>query len=339
MSPTTSSRSSAALVDARPRRPDHLVLRADGGDGVGSGHVGRCLALAEAWERAGGYALLVLTPAAARAAEALGCTVAVSVLDVPPGSPADADRTDALADGAWLVVDGYRFSGLPRSGPVLVLDDFGHGAGGDATVLLDQNLRAAADHYAGRHVGRLLLGPSYALLRAMPVVPADRSAPPVRAVVAVGGEPSALVLGHVRVVIEALVADGVGVDVIGGAGPVDLPDLEGLVVHGFVADPAPLLARADVAVAAAGSTVYSLCRHGVPSVVIAFHANQAPIARAFAAASVALTPAVPDDPDESVALVRRLLGDPGLRTRLGAAGAALVDGRGADRVVAALREA
>ena len=139
--------------------------------------------------------------------------------------------------------------------------------------------------------------------------------------------------------VAALAADGLAVDVVGGVGPTDLPPAPGLAVHGFVADPGPLLARADVAVAAAGSTVYSLCHHGVPSVVIAFHDNQAPIARAFGEAGVALTPGAETDPEATVALARRLLGDPPLRARLAAAATALVDGRGADRVVTAIREA
>ncbi len=340
MSPTTSSRSSGAPVVAAPARPGRLVLRADGGDGVGSGHVGRCLALAEAWERAGGTAVLALTASAATAAHRMGASVEVEVLDVAPGSRADAEATASLSDDGWLVVDGYRFHALPRhrTEGVLVIDDFGHGGAGDAALLLDQNLGATAGPYRDRRVRRLLLGPSYALLRRAPTRAADRLAPPTRALLAVGGEPTDAVLRHVAEVAHALAAEGLAVDVIGGATPAELPALPGLRVHGFVPDPGPLLARADVAVTAAGSTVYSLCHHGVPSVVIAFHDNQAPIARAFGEAGVALTPRDPTDPGETIALARRLLADPPLRARLAVAATALVDGRGADRVVAALRE-
>ena len=71
--------------DPPSRRP--LVLRADGGGGVGAGHVGRCIVLAEAWRRAGGDAHLVLTPTAAAHAEQMQTTVPVALIDVEPGSP------------------------------------------------------------------------------------------------------------------------------------------------------------------------------------------------------------------------------------------------------------
>lgn len=337
MSPTTSSRSSAALV---PRAEvGRLCLRADGGGGVGAGHVGRCLALAEAWERAGGTAVLVLTDEAAAHARHMGASVEVAVVDVDPGTPEDAEATAAIGEGGWLVVDGYRFGSWPSptGEHVLALDDFGHGGGGPAELILDQNLGATAEAYASRPHERLLLGPSFALLRGgESAARSRRRGAPRRVVLPVGGEANEAVLRHVGEVVRALDRRGLALDVVGGVHSGDLPAVDGLRVHGFVADPNDLLASADLAVAVAGSTVYALCRHGVPSVVIPFHDNQVPIAEAFAAAGVALTPTEPAEPAATVALVERLLDDDVERERLGAAAARLVDGHGAARVVDAV---
>lgn len=337
MSPTTSSRSSAAPPCTATR--GRLVLRADGGDGVGAGHVGRCLALAEAWERAGGSSMLVVTAGAADHARRMATTVELAVVDVVPGSRADAEATAAIGEGAWLVVDGYRFhaEARPSGEHVLAIDDFGHGGGGRAEVLLDQNLGASAHHYAGRPHDRLLLGPTFALLRDATPERVPSLGEPRRVLLSVGGEASAAVVRHVRHVVAALSGRGLQFDVMGGVRGDDLPASEGLRVHGFIADPGPLLAGADLAVAAAGSSVYALCRYGVPSVVIPFHDNQEPIAAAFAAAGAALTPVDASDPDTTVALVEQLLADASRREQLGAAGARLVDGQGAARVVDAMQ--
>lgn len=319
---------------------DRLVLRADGGAGVGAGHVARCLALAEAWQDAGGDALLAVDAAAADHARRMSPTVDLAVLDVEPGTAEDARTTTSLSAGAWLVIDGYRFSTPARPGGerVLVIDDFGHGGRMDASIILDQNLGGGAACYRGRRAGtRLLLGPAYALLRGDRPVVAERPAGPATILVSVGGEPLPPVLDHFRAVVAALMADGTRVEVIGGASPDDLPVGPEVAVHGFLDDPGAVIARADVAVAAAGSTLYALCRAGVPAVVVPFHTNQEPIARSFHAAGAAVTPADPTDPGRTIALLRQLLVDDERRRRLGSAAAALVDGGGAARVVAELR--
>lgn len=317
-----------------------LVLRADGGDRVGAGHVGRCLALAEAWVRTGGDALLAVTASAAAQARRMSPNVDLAILDVETGSPEDAAATTRLSAGGWLVIDGYRFdrAARPSGRGVLVIDDFGHGGRLDAEVVLDQNLGASPHCYAGRPPeARLLLGPSFALLRGGPRPVVDRTGEPRTVLVSVGGEPTDTVLVHVTAVVDALVGAGLHVDVIGGLSADDLPPAAGLTVHGFLADPAALVDGADLAVAAAGSSVYSLCRSGTPSVVVPFHDNQVPIAAEFHRAGVALTPDDPREPAGTIALVERLVADDALRARLGAAAARLVDGHGADRVVAELR--
>ncbi len=311
---------------------------------MGAGHVARCLTLAEAWQDAGGDALLAVDRSAAEHARRMSPAVDLAVLDVEPGTAEDARTTTSLSDGAWLVLDGYRFAtpARPTGERVLVIDDFGHGGRADASIILDQNLGTSADRYRSRPAGtRLLLGPAYALLRRdRPVVGARvaaRGATPMTVLVSVGGEPSPAVLDHFGTVVGALAADGVRIDVIGGASPDDLPSGPGVTVHGFLDDPGPVIARADLAVAAAGSTVYALCLSRVPAVIVPFHANQEPIARSFHDAGAALTPAMPSDARETIALLRQLLVDDDRRHRLGATAGALVDGGGAARVVAEMR--
>ena len=316
--------------------PGRLVLRADGGEGVGAGHVARCLALAEAWVAAGGSAELAVTPGGAVHARRLGASVPVRELDVDAGTPDDIAATADLG-GGWLVLDGYRFGPgyRPADGRLLVVDDHAHGRAGAADVLLDQNLGARAEDYPAVGDARLLLGPTYALLRAGAIRVGPRTDDPRRVVVNTGGEPSAAVLDAVRAVTAALAAEGLAVDVIGGADATQIDAVPGVTVHGFVANPEPLLVEADLAVTPAGSTVYGLCRAGIPAVVAAFHDNQERIATALADAGAAVT--VPPDPEALVDGVRVLIRDGERRARIAAAAGRLVDGAGADRVVAELR--
>src|SRR6266545_2605823 len=90
-----------------------LVLRADAGTQMGTGHVMRCLALAQAWQDNGGNAIVIVATQASALEERLTAEgVKVIRLPTQPGSGDDADQTVALARNAsasWVVVDGYHF--------------------------------------------------------------------------------------------------------------------------------------------------------------------------------------------------------------------------------------
>src|SRR5262245_47860447 len=90
-----------------------LLLRADAGCRMGTGHVMRCLALAQAWQDAGGRAVFALAgeslPLENRL-ESEGCPV--ERLTAEAGSESDARQTTSIArrlGAEWVVVDGYQF--------------------------------------------------------------------------------------------------------------------------------------------------------------------------------------------------------------------------------------
>ena len=102
------------------------------------------------------------------------------------------------------------------------------------------------------------------------------------------------------------------------------------------------LAAASVAVLAGGVTLYEACALGVPAVAVAVTGAQHPTIRAFAAQGAVIDGGVAGQSGCTVegvaAEVGRLLGSRASCRRLSVAGQRLVDGRGAFRVGAALRQ-
>ncbi|MBI4326591.1 MAG: UDP-2,4-diacetamido-2,4,6-trideoxy-beta-L-altropyranose hydrolase [Chloroflexi bacterium] len=153
-----------------------LLIRADASPEMGTGHVMRCLALAEVWRQSGGDVTLLsaaLPPALRQRAESAG--VSLDEVSAAAGSLTDAEATIALAAAAraaWVMMDGYHFNAafqraLKQAGlRLLVVDDYGSATHYCADLILNQNLGARADLYASREpYSRLLLGPRYVLLR------------------------------------------------------------------------------------------------------------------------------------------------------------------------------
>ena len=340
-------------------KPGVLLIRADASLAMGTGHVMRCLALAQAWQDAGGQAIFAMaatTPAVEERLRKEGFEVVRAPIQV--GSGVDAAETAQLAnqrEASWVVVDGYQFgaeyqAGLKsRSLKVLFIDDNGHAGQYSADLVLNQNAHANRDLYRHRDAfTRLLLGPRFAMLRREFISRRswNREIPPVarRVLVTMGGSDPDNVT---KLVGEAILAEG-GFEVtivVGGSNP-HLARLCELVSNsgGSVrlvenaTNMPELIANADVAVAGAGTTTWEMCFLGLPALLIVLADNQHGVAEELNKRGImgklgrgsnlsGLTIATQ---------LRSLADSSGMRREMSERGRALVDGRGAERVVSAL---
>lgn len=156
-----------------------LVVRADGGNKIGAGHLIRCLSLSQAWMDLGGNVQLLTrthSPSLIAYLESQG--IVVNYLSDRDGVPEELKSVwgfcHALAvsnsSKPVVVLDGYHFSSqyqqvLKREFPLLVIDDNGHLPRYHAHALLNQNIFADRIQYDVTPSAVRLFGPKYALLR------------------------------------------------------------------------------------------------------------------------------------------------------------------------------
>lgn len=162
-------------------------MRTDASSRIGSGHVARCLALAEALARDGAQTSFLMRPAPG-SLEAAVVRGGHRVLPLARDDAAAAAEALARAGPVdWLVVDHYALDAgweaqmRQAAGHLLAIDDLGREHACD--LLLDANLRAPGDDpYAGRLPAAcaVLLGPDFALLRSE-FAPLAKTAAPRRA--------------------------------------------------------------------------------------------------------------------------------------------------------------
>ncbi len=337
----------------------NLLFRTDASVAMGTGHAMRCLALAQAWQDAGGRAVFAAaetTPAIHARLVAESCEV-LSVA-AASGTAEDANRTIALAReqrADWIVVDGYQFGadyqrGLKAAGfKVLFLDDYGHAAHYFADLVLNQNAQADEKMYDAREpYTRLLLGPRYCLLRrefaAWRGWKREIAMVGRKVLVTMGGsDPENLtgrVVGALRPLsnIEATV-------VVGGSNPyfeslrrATLECEDWLQLRQSVTNMPELMAWADVAVAGAGSTCWEMCLLQLPMVLIDIADNQKPIARGLEAMGAAIHLGTGRSVTEKEIAKRAggLLASDSERAALSERCGKLVDGCGTERVLGEL---
>ena len=157
-------------------KPGVLLIRADASLAIGTGHVMRCLALAQAWQDAGGTVSLVVAELPDELLLRVTAEgVALSRVHASPGGPEDAGETVAQARRLrvdWVVIDGDRFGTdfletVRAAGfRVLLIDDFADRESFPADLIVNPNLDDDGEPYRKRGAtARLLMGPSYVLLR------------------------------------------------------------------------------------------------------------------------------------------------------------------------------
>jgi UDP-2,4-diacetamido-2,4,6-trideoxy-beta-L-altropyranose hydrolase len=334
-----------------------LLLRADGGLQIGTGHLMRCLALAQAWQDSGGQAVLLTSEEASGLdGRFLKERVRVEWVAGQPASPEDARQTADCArrlESDWIVLDGYRFPGryqklIKEAGfRLLALDDYGHAECYAADLVLNQNLHAEERLYAHREAyTRLLLGPRFALLRREFVrrIGWRREIPEVarKILVTLGGSDPDNVTLRVVQALRQMRLEGLEAVILVGAANPHRDELEAAVrsapalrLQVNAPDMPELLAWADVAVAAGGTTTWELAFMGLPALILVLADNQRDVARGLEAAGVAGNLGCFESvtPEQIAGELSELLTDPHRRRQWSCKGQALVDGRGANWVV------
>jgi UDP-2,4-diacetamido-2,4,6-trideoxy-beta-L-altropyranose hydrolase len=339
-----------------------LLIRADASAHMGTGHVMRCLALAQSWQESGGTAQFAMAePASALEARLAYEGIGISRVRATAGSQADAEQTTSLARQLrtdWLLLDGYQFSAtyqreIKAAGlRLLCVDDYGHASHYYADIVVNQNLHATEAFYASREpYTRLLLGTRYVLLRRefRPWYSWQRqiAANARHILVTFGGSDVENVTSKAIAALQKVGVNGLEVVVLVGA---NNPHFEGetkathnsdLGIHlEYNASNVPeVMAWADLAISAAGSTCWEMAYMGLPSMVLALAENQSPIAASLeqAAAVVNLGSSWAGSQADISAALRELIGNEFLRSKMSKVGRQLVDGDGCRRLVMALQ--
>lgn len=267
------------------------------------------------------------------------------------------DTIQALSDQAWnwLIVDHYaldtRWEAALRDmcDGILVVDDLADRQH-DCDVLLDPNFYVDMER---RYVGqvpahcRLLLGPSYALLRdefrRLRAQVKPRTGQVKRVMVFFGGVDAN---NYTERAIHVLASTGIGgliVDVVIGAQHAHGTEIEAVCLkHNFNCHVqtdriAELMAMADLAIGAGGSATWERCSLGLPSLTICAAANQQKQVADAASAGLLYAPELNGDLQMALDLhLRALVENSHLRQFVSCNAMQAVDVRGVSRIVAAI---
>lgn len=265
-------------------------------------------------------------------------------------------NAEGVLPGDWVVLDGYHFnleyqSSLREAGyKVLLFDDNAHQPEYSVDILLNQNVTASSYNYAVNSDAKMLLGPQYVLLREdfLDKGAAAREIGEVKTIlVSIGGSDPKDVT---RTVAEALLqlqpGDWKAVFVLGPSytytsrlkACLEKMPYENTVLSS-VRDMAELISSADLSVSASGTTSWELSYLGVPAIYCAWADNQIEIGRWLAKEGAAKNLGWSDDltEDDFASCLQELIEGRGMRQRLSDVSRAIVDGKGVDRVVAAMK--
>lgn len=320
----------------------------------------RCLALAQAWNALNGRTVFAMAEKTASIEARLSDSgVSLTLLTEPAGSLREAAETANLAnrEGArWIVADGYHFTpeyqAALSQGParLLCLDDEARGVRYESDVVLNQNVFADEALYGERaRSSRLLLGPEYALLRrqfsemARPV----RQTPAVarKLLVTLGAADFDNVTLTVIHALQQLDAETFEATIVVGGSNPHLESLERALNQGpasirLVRDAQnmpELMAWADFAIGAAGSTTLEFAFMGVPMILLVLADNQAPVADRMQTLGAARSLGSAASAQEIARAIRQLAPAAEERAAMSATAQRLVDGRGARRVALFLK--
>ena len=346
-----------------------LFLRTDANTQIGTGHLMRCLALAQAWQKEEDRPVFLTCCESKSLYEPIRkAGMTLTPLEHTHPDPLDVQATlcsledfrkqyGASRRTVWVVLDGYHFDpgyqqSLREGGyPLVVIDDTAHWPRYYADLVLNQNINAEKLDYDCLPNTSMLLGPRYVQLREEFLswrgwkrhIPQKAR----RLLVTMGGsDPNNATLQVMRAIEKLNVRELETILVVGASNPHFHKLLEA-VSHSKskirleynCPEMSKLMSWADFAISAAGITCWELAFMGVPSAVLALAENQRAVAQALHEAGVATNLGWYEqiDPETIAQVLNKLRLSGQKRETMSALGRTLVDGFGPDRVLAHLR--
>lgn len=328
-----------------------IAIRVDVSLQVGTGHLMRCLALAQGFKDKGCDIVFISYSGNERLLKKIKKENYKLYLLREFG---DIEETRSILEREkckWVVLDGYHFTSdyqraIKEMGHrLLVIDDYAHLDHYCADLVLNQNYSAESFSYSAELYARFLLGTRYVLLRREFIEYKNykRQIPDVakKVLITMGGvDPDNYTLKVLKAVTSIVVSLEVKV-VIGASNSHyksikeeaigSSHDIEILMAVG---DMAPLMAWADVAVSAGGTTIWEMAFMGLPALLCIVAKNQedsvnALVREGFPSAGWIQSTNV----DNLRGLLEQLLYNKNLRKALVEKSRKIVDGNGTNRVV------
>lgn len=359
----------------------NIVFRADASIDIGTGHVVRCLTLAQGLRENGANCTFICRAHQGNLIDLIARRgFQVLELALEENGSSDGDGTahaawlgvswqqdarqcsEALRGSRpdWLVVDHYgldaRWENSMRAhcARLMVIDDLADRAH-DCELLLDQNLGRQAFDYTGLvpDTCRVLVGPVYALLRsefaALREFSLSRRASPTlgHLLISMGGVDKNNVTARLLAALRnGDLCAGLRITVVMGATAPWLEEVRTCAsqmpcpttVSVDVTDMADLMASADLAIGAAGTTAWERCTLGLPTLLVVLAENQRDGALALEAAGAVV---MIDGGGKLEADLADKLGPcstPAALRRMQEASGAITDGAGVSRIVVAMND-
>jgi len=301
-----------------------IAIRVDGNPQIATGHVMRCLAIANELKKSGQTPLFIVADDNSEQLlhpsgyQIINLHTQWDMLDseIPQITAVLRQHTiSKLIIDTYFVTETY-LSALEDVCPVIYIDDlnlFRY----PVSVVVNYNIYAFDIPYEEIYRGtktKLLLGPQYAPLREefQNLKPCIRDA--VRKIlITVGGSDRYNIAGKI---LREVTADerfsGIEFHVVAGKLNPHIEELHRLAevnplihIHQNVTEMAKLMQSCDLAVTAGGSTMYELCACGVPSVCFSWADNQIMSVRAFSEKGI--VPCAGDMREDEVMVLKEAL--------------------------------
>ncbi|MEK9970628.1 MAG: UDP-2,4-diacetamido-2,4,6-trideoxy-beta-L-altropyranose hydrolase [Ferrovibrio sp.] len=278
------------------------MIRADASGTAGSGHVMRCLTLAQALQSCGWKVFFASDPETRRVVSKLHDWPCVELND--PLSPDDIKHhfdngIDLLITDNYAIGTEYQSACRPWAGRILAIDDLANRQH-DCDILLDQTLGRSDDSYAHLvPVGTmLLLGTDYALLgadfaRMRQGALLARQTRHSQQLLISAGMTDPLNITPRLIEAVSIGAPGWDIDIVIGSSCPYLNEIQVAAakangrIHIDSQDMSRLMAEADLAIGAAGTTAWERCCMGLPTLMLTVADNQIDNARALDEAGAA----------------------------------------------------